>query len=176
VLACRHRLVAATVLMTDPTDLRPPAAPALDFESFYRSRWAGAVRVARLLVGREAIAEEVAQDVFLGMRRRWDAITTPDAYLRRSLVNRSHNALRRATREVPDTDAVARTAGEVAPPEVDELWQHVLALPDRHRAALVLRFYEDLSEAAIADALGCRPGTVKSLLHRGLAKLREQLA
>ena len=49
------------------------------------------------------------------------------------------------------------------------------ALPDRYRAALVLRYYEDLSEADIAAALGCRPGTVKSLLHRGLAKLKEQL-
>ena len=57
--------------------------------------------------------------------------------------------------------------------EADELFDALAALPSRQRAALVLRFYEDLSEADIAVALGCRPGTVKSLLHRGLAELRK---
>lgn len=144
------------------------------FEAFYRDRWRRAVRLAMLLVGDLGIAEELAQDVFLGMRRNWATITAPDAYLRRSLANRAQNHRRRAGREVRvaqlDTDI-----GSTSAPELDELWALVVELPPRYRAALVLRFYEDLSEAAIADALGCRPGTVKSLIHRALATLREQL-
>ena len=60
-------------------------------------------------------------------------------------------------------------------PELDETWDVLRRLPPRQRAAVVLRFYEDLSEAAIAELLGCRPGTVKSLIHRGLAKVEEAL-
>ncbi len=165
-------MVALAALMTEPIDLPAPATTG-DFESFYRSRWPGAVRVARLLTGNASVAEELAQEVFIGMRARWDTVASPDAYLRRSLVNRADNHRRRADREVvaPDLDPGATTA----PPEVDELWALVQRLPGRYRDALVLKFYEDLSEAAIAEALGCRPGTVKSLLHRGLAKLKEQL-
>jgi RNA polymerase sigma factor (sigma-70 family) len=61
-------------------------------------------------------------------------------------------------------------------PEIDETWAAVCRLPFRQRAVLALRFYEDLPEAEIARVLGCRPGTVKSSLHRGLAKLREELS
>jgi RNA polymerase sigma-70 factor (sigma-E family) len=167
--------VAAPDLL-EPTwhDVRP-LTDVHDFVAFYRTRWDGAVRVARLLVGDHAAAEEVAQEVFLAMRGRWGSIDTPDAYLRRSLVNRSNNHHRRASRETT-TDRPWPAGGAVHQPEVDdELWQAVLRLPHRARAALVLRFYEDRSEAEIADALGCRPGTVKSLIHRGLAKLKEDL-
>ena len=154
--------------MTDPT------TPD-DFESFYRLRWDGAVRLGRVLVGENAVAEQLAQDVFLGMRGRWSTIATPDAYLRRSLVNRAQNHARRARREVVTSDVDPAALGSTSVAEVDELWPLVQDLPHRYRAALVLRFYEDLSEREIAEALGCRPGTVKSLIHRGLARLREQL-
>jgi RNA polymerase sigma factor (sigma-70 family) len=59
-------------------------------------------------------------------------------------------------------------------PELDETWDMLRRLPDRQRIALVLRFYEDLPEREIADLLGCRPGTVKSLIHRGLARVRKE--
>jgi RNA polymerase sigma factor (sigma-70 family) len=61
-------------------------------------------------------------------------------------------------------------------PEIDETWEAVCRLPFRQRSVLALRFYSDLSEAEIARVLGCRPGTVKSSLSRGLAKLREELS
>jgi RNA polymerase sigma factor (sigma-70 family) len=60
-------------------------------------------------------------------------------------------------------------------PELDETWGVLRRLPDRQRMAVVLRFYEDLSEAEIAELLGCRPGTVKSLIHRGLAKVKKEI-
>ena len=153
--------------MTDPT--------ASSFDAFYRDRWPAAVRLGRLLVGDDAIAEQLAQDVFIGMRARWASIASPDAYLRRSLVNRAQNHGRRARREVVTDDIGVHERPTTAAPDVDELWPLVQALPHRYRAALVLRFYEDLPERAIADILGCRPGTVKSLISRGLDRLRAQL-
>jgi RNA polymerase sigma factor (sigma-70 family) len=61
------------------------------------------------------------------------------------------------------------------PPELDETWRQLAKLPDRQRAALVMRFYEDLPEDEIARALDCRPATVRSLVHRGLARMKEIL-
>jgi RNA polymerase sigma factor (sigma-70 family) len=76
------------------------------------------------------------------------------AYLRRS------TAERRTLAEVPDTD------------RRDELWKDLQRLPARQRTAIVLRIYEDQSEQRVAEILGCRPGTVRSLVSRGLAELR----
>ena len=74
------------------------------------------------------------------------------------------------------TARLGRTVGLSArEPELDETWALLRALPERQRMALVLRFYEDLSEAEIARLLECRPGTVKSLIHRGLAKVRKDV-
>ena len=138
----------------------------------YREKYVPMVRLAYLMVGSTTVAEDLVQDAFARMHRHWDGIEHPRAYLRTSVVNacRSHLrrlALERAYKRHPSV------VGESAPPEADELFDALAALPPRQRAALVLRFYEDLSEADIAVALGCRPGTVKSLLHRGLAELRK---
>jgi RNA polymerase sigma-70 factor (sigma-E family) len=143
------------------------------FEACYRRLWPSMVRLAHLISGSEGVAEEVVQDVFLGLQPRWMMIDNPDAYVRSAVVNRARTARRRAGRETPAE--VADTAAVTGNPEVDEVWAALVKLPARQRAALVLRFYEDLSEADIADALGCRPGTVKSLIHRGLQRLERFL-
>ena len=88
------------------------------------------------------------------------------------MVNACRSHLRRAGPRAGLPPPVGAEPSGV-PAEADELFDALAALPSRQRAALVLRFYEDLSEADIAVALGCRPGTVKSLLHRGLAELRK---
>jgi RNA polymerase sigma-70 factor (sigma-E family) len=143
----------------------------------YRERYVPMVRLAYLMVGSTSVAEDLVQDAFARMHRHWDNAEHPKAYLRMAVVNacRSHlrrQTLERAYRQRPSALAEAVQAGSPwsAP---DELFDALGALPARQRAALVLRFYEDLSEADIAVALGCRPGTVKSLLHRGLAELRK---
>ncbi len=138
----------------------------------YRERYVPMVRLAYLMVGSSTVAEDLVQDAFARMHRHWDHAEHPRAYLRTAVVNacRSHLrrlALERAYRRHPSAD------GQGAVAEADELFDALAKLPARQRAALVLRFYEDLSEADIAVALGCRPGTVKSLLHRGLAELRK---
>jgi RNA polymerase sigma factor (sigma-70 family) len=100
----------------------------------------------------------------------------PGRLRRKVLVNRRRSLLRRAGVEAR---FLARARAEVVPPPGDEeamvLWQAVQALPPRQRAVLVLRFHEDLTEAEVARLLGLPLGTVKSLAHRGLARLRERL-
>jgi RNA polymerase sigma factor (sigma-70 family) len=130
------------------------------------------VRLARLLTGSVLVAEEIVQEAFLKMHQLNEPAKNPDAYLRVIVTNLSKSHLRRLRleRRVPVQDRIA--LGE---PEIDETWEAVCRLPFRLKAVLVLRFYQDLSETEISEVVGCRPGTVKSRLHRGLAKLREEL-
>jgi RNA polymerase sigma-70 factor (sigma-E family) len=135
----------------------------------FREQYRPMVRLAYLLVGSNALAEELVQDSFARVHRRWDRVVNPRAYLRVTVVNACRSHRRRAVLERTRRPGPAPEATVGQP---DELWDALADLPARQRAALVLRFYEDLSEADIAAALGCRPGTVKSLLHRGLGELR----
>jgi RNA polymerase sigma factor (sigma-70 family) len=146
---------------------------ATSVEALFRERWAPSVRLAAVLVGDVAVAEEIVQDAFLEVTRRWDDIDNPPGYLRTSIVNGCRNHRRRLGTVRRRT--VAPLPLSVETPELDELWLVLGRLPLRRRAALVLRFYEDLPVHEIARLLGCRPGTVSSLLHRGLADLRKVL-
>ena len=143
------------------------------FDDLYRSHYSRLVVLARLMTGAMASAEEIVQDAFVQVYRKWSSIEYPTTYVRIAVVNgcRSHGrrqALERRARvqdrepEVFDTTAIAvRDALEVLTP--------------RQRAAVVLRYFDDLSEREIAETLGCRPGTVKSLLARSIKKLKESL-
>jgi RNA polymerase sigma-70 factor (sigma-E family) len=142
----------------------------VSFEDLFARHYGPMVRLAHLLVGSNAVAEELVQDAFAKVHGRWATVTNPAAYLRRAVVNACRNEhRRRAVRRRAVLDPAPRAVDD-APAE---LLDALAGLPHRQRAAIVLRFYEDLPEADIARALGCRPGTVKSLLHRGLAQLRE---
>ncbi len=135
------------------------------------------VRLARLIVGSTAVAEELVHDAFVALLRR-DKVESPGAYLRQAVVNncRSH-ARRRSLGRVKVAELVASTpADPVLPPELDETWNALRLVSTKQRVALVLRFYADLKVDDIAEAMGERPGTVKSLLHRGLTTLRKELA
>jgi RNA polymerase sigma factor (sigma-70 family) len=129
------------------------------------------VRLARLLVGSPEIAADVVQDAFVHMQRRWSSIEAPKAYLRQAVVNgcRSHHRHLAVQRRTP--------LAETAPTQLSalELADAVAKLPHRERSALVLRFYEDLPDREIAEILGCRVGTVASLVHRALARLRLEI-
>jgi RNA polymerase sigma factor (sigma-70 family) len=138
----------------------------------YRSAWPRLVRLGRLLTGSLELGEDLAQEAWFGLLRKGE-VDNVDAYLRRSIVNLAINARRRSARERQHLSSL--TEGAVWQPDPDDLWPLVVALPARQRAALVLRYYEDLSEAEIAKVLGCRPGTVKSLTSRALARLRDEV-
>jgi RNA polymerase sigma factor (sigma-70 family) len=144
-------------------------------EQAYRRLRPAMVRLAHLLTGSMEQAEDAVHDAFVACGRHWSRLDSPDAYVRRAVANQALSGLRRASRERDKTTRLARvTAVTVGLPELDETWDVLRRLPDRQRMALVLRFYEDLPEAEIARLLRCRPGTVKSLIHRGLAKVRKE--
>lgn len=143
-------------------------------EEFLRSEWPRLVKLGRLLTGSAELGEDLAQDAILGLLRK-PHVREPRAYLRRSLVNAAINAGRRRAREWAHLSTI-REAPAAEPPGTDDLWPLVIGLPARQRAVLVLRFYEDLSEAQIARLLDCRPGTVKSLCSRALDRLRQELS
>jgi RNA polymerase sigma-70 factor (sigma-E family) len=139
-------------------------------ESLYRRGYRGAVRLAVALVDSPATAEDIVQDAFAQVWLRWERIDQPEAYLRACIVNSCRRELRRRQlrRRMPE-----QPAGAAVDREARLLLDAVRALPPRRRAVVVLRFYEDLSEAEIARLLGMRPGTVKATLHQALAQLRK---
>jgi RNA polymerase sigma-70 factor (sigma-E family) len=144
------------------------------FAALYASHRAPMVRLAFLLTAGDGTAEELVHDAFLRVAPRIGALDQPAAYLRRAVVNACLSQGRRRSRErvlllrrVPTPESV-----EDHP---NELRDAIRALPPRQRAAVVLRYYEDLPEAAIAEALGTTVPGVKSLLHRALGALREAI-
>jgi RNA polymerase sigma-70 factor (sigma-E family) len=147
---------------------RPTEAWPAGFVELYRARYAPMVRLAHLLTAGDPAAEELVQEAFLRVRGRWDRVDHPSAYVRAAVVNACRNHLRR--RAVERRRAVVPTIAE--PDRPDELRDAIAALSVRRRAALVLRYYEELPEAEIAELLGCSVSAVKSLLHRAMQDLR----
>jgi RNA polymerase sigma factor (sigma-70 family) len=141
------------------------------FERLYREQVGSLTRLAHLVTGSSAVAPDLVHDAYLRVRDRLDTIDHPEAYLRRAVVNGARDWLRRTERE--HRHQATLRPGTTLPPEVDEMWVALSKLPERRRTALVLRYYEDLRLEDVADALGCKLGTAKSLVHRGLASLRK---
>ena len=144
------------------------------FASFYAEGYEHLVRIAVLMVGSAGDPEGLAQEAFARLHPRFETVRNPHAYVRATLVNLCRNHHRRAAKE---RLLLATAAGETsAHDEVRELLDVIDTLPFRQKAVVVLRYYDDQSEDAIAEVLGCRRGTVKSLAHRALAQLRKELS
>ena len=148
----------------------------------YARHAADAIRLAYLLTGDRQLAEDFVQDAFVKLAGRLVHLRDPrafDAYLRRTVVNLSNSHFRRKRLERAYLRrSAAEPAASADAPDVgvrDELWSGLQRLPVRQRTAIVLRIYEDLSEERTAEILRCRPGTVRSLVSRGLAQLRVQV-
>ena len=169
--------------MSEPVD-ELGAAPDIisgggeDFSAFAASRWPGLVRLAFGLTGDRWAAEDIAQVALARAYVAWRRVSRaddPDAYLRRILVKPSNRRFRRhrvaEQSGDPPESAVEGPADLVG--ERAALLAALRQLPPRQRAVVVLRYWEDLTDAQIAAALGCSPGTVRSQLSRALAKLRE---
>ncbi|MDG4823881.1 SigE family RNA polymerase sigma factor [Asanoa sp. WMMD1127] len=161
--------------MTDHTT--PLSAADASYVAFVETAWRRHIRLAMLLTGDRLRAEELLQDSLVRMYERWRKLSRLDdlhAYLRRSLVNNHTSGWRRRRRESLVADLPDRAGpGVDLDPAADELRRALLALPPRQRAVVVLRHYEDLSERAVAELLGCSVGTVKSQHSRALEKLRQ---
>ncbi len=143
-----------------------------DLASLHGLHYASLVRLAALL-GDRSVAEEVVQDAFVRVHIAGDRVHDPLPYLRRAVVNGARSSLRR--REVRRR-APLEVVRDVPPPDDrEDVMRALRGLPARQRECLVLRFYNDLSEADIAAALGISPGSVKTHTSRGLAALGKTL-
>ena len=141
-----------------------------ELERLYGLHAASLTRLAHVITGSNAVAQEMVHEAFLRFSQARD-VREPAAYLRTIVVNLCRSEVRRATRPLPPPGPQ-----RFDDPEVDETWQAVQRLPEKYRTALALRYYADMSEAQMAEHLGCRAGTVKSLVSRGLDLLRKEVA
>lgn len=146
------------------------------FDAFARARGPALLRFGYALTGDEHAAADLVQEALLRTGLRWSRLANtaePEGYVHRVMVNTHVSWWRRRRRERL-TDRVPDRGYE--PPARDQaVWALLAELPPRQRAVLVLRYYEDLSEAQIASTLGCSPGTVKSQAAKGMGKLRAAL-
>ena len=159
-----------------------PIGEPPSFEEYVAARGAGLLRFAILLTGDDHRAEDLVQDALARAYLRWDRVSRtdqPDLYIRRMLVNASHSWWRRrSNRELPverTTDRPALGDLGVESADRDEMWRLIARLPHRQRAVLVLRYYEDLDDAVIANILRCSQTTVRTHAARALGTLRGRL-
>ena len=152
-----------------------------EFAAYMQARQPSLLRTAYLLTGNRHDAEDLVQSAFAKLYLSWDKVRdhgSIDGYVRRILINENNSLWRRgwkkreyATGDLPDDDHVTDEYDEGQRAAV---WAVVQTLPRKARAVVVLRYYEQLSEAETADALGISVGTVKSQASRALATLRER--
>jgi RNA polymerase sigma-70 factor (sigma-E family) len=163
------------------TRRRDDASVDVEFADWMAARQTALVRTAYLLTGSQHAAEDLVQTTLTKLYLAWGRITDHehvDAYARRALVNEHRSTWRRATRRLEVlAEAPPETGHEPATydGEREAVWAFVQSLPPRQRAVIVLRYYEDLSEAETASLLGISTGTVKSQASRALAALRDRV-
>ena len=154
------------------------------YEEFADSRLGALLRYALMLTGDPHTAQDLVQETMVRVQLNWrrvDRSDSPDGYVRRILTNQFID-LRRGSwlqrvllRAEPDEVQAVRADHAAETVERDRMWSLLSRLPRRQRAAVVLRYYEDLPDAEIAEALGCAVGTVRSSISRALATLRAEL-
>ena len=144
------------------------------FDDFVAARSRALLRTAYLLTHDHALAEDLLQTSLAKAWFAWRRIDgNPEPYVRKILVNTYASWWRRKWNgEHPTDELPEHAAADVAGTEPTDLWQAMDRLPRRQRAVVVLRYFEDLSEAQTAELLGCSVGTVKSQCSKALAKLR----
>jgi RNA polymerase sigma-70 factor (sigma-E family) len=177
----RGRARLPATFSSGPTVWSGVRSPGRDCGEFVAARHAPMLRAAFLLTGSQQDAEDLVQDALVRVVGRWARVSAADdpvAYADRMLVNAFLTGRRRRWHgEIPHADPpdAIGDGGYERVDERDRLRRALLALPARQRAAVVLRHYEQQSEAQTATVMGCSVGTVKSLTSRGLAALRTRL-
>ena len=165
------------------------AGPAVTAEdavtALYEAHALGMIRLAHIMLGDRQSAEDVVQEAFCGLYRRWSHLTDPGSavhYVRSAVLNQCRSVLRRRTasqaqRQAASNPESVRSAESavLTREERDEIMRAVRRLPPRQREALVLRFYLDLSAEETATTMGISPSSVRSATHRALASLGRML-
>ncbi len=153
----------------------------MTFEEFAASRLPALLAFTTVLTGQPATAEDLAQEVLIRANARWNQIgelDRPELYVRKMLLNQFLSWRRRSWRLVPVGGAVESGSvpdHAVGYTERAALLAAIAKLPKRQRAVLALRYYEDRSDAEIAELLGCRPSSVRGYASRAFATLRIEL-
>ena len=161
---------------------RVDTGTGVGFTQVYAEHHAEALRLAYLLCGDRDRAEDTVADAFVKVYRQMQRndIREPRAYVRRAVVNQINSGFRRLAIERREAakqsgDERGRRGADDEIVDHDEMFSALRSLPQRQRTAIVLRFYSDLPEKQIAEAMDVSVGTVKSTLHRGLERLRALL-
>jgi len=156
----------------------PPGGAQSQVTALYQAHAVGLVRLAMLMLGNQSSAEDVVQEAFLGLYRRWDKISDPDrvvAYVRSSVLNGCRDVLRKQSRKIPaallEPDVASAEAHVLLAEEHREVLVALRRLPARQREAVILRYCLGLPEDEVAQSMNVSRGTVKSAAHRGLAAL-----
>jgi RNA polymerase sigma-70 factor (sigma-E family) len=154
------------------------------FDVFVAARGSALLRHAYVLTGDRHLAEDLVQEVLAHLYRRWDkvvATTSPEAYVKTSVTRqflswrRRRSYAERPTDAVPEPRAAQGDSSDTFAGD-DAVWRQLATLPRRQRAILALRFYDDQSDAQIAEILGISASAVRAHASRGITTLREQLA
>jgi RNA polymerase sigma-70 factor (sigma-E family) len=159
-----------------------PRGPARWSELFERHA-AEALRLSYLLTGDRDLAQDITQDAFVRLFRRFQDLRRPEAfgaYLRRTVINLAHDHWRKVRVQHQILACETKKGVEADRPVSllearDEIWRALQSLPHIQRATVVLRFYEDLTEREIADVMACSTAAVKSRLSRAIKALRSQI-
>lgn len=159
---------------------RPVSERRNKLEDLYLAEGAGASRLAVLLTKDRNAAEDIVQEAFARVARRFFVLRSDEharAYLYRTVMNLCHTRGRQIKRDqqLAHRTRAKHDAIQVDPPEDDEIWHALRTLPIRQRTAMFLRYYLDQSEAQAADTLQCSPSALKSLVNRALITLRAEL-
>jgi len=158
----------------------------MTFEEFAEERLAAVLAFAMVLTGQRALAEDLVQDVLIRAHARWDrvgSVDRPDLYVRKMVLNEFISWRRRSWRLIPAGSGPELAGAELlsAPDHADRhaeqaaMLAEIAKLPRRQRAVLALRYYEDRTDAEIAELLGCRPSTVRAYASRALSALRVEI-
>ena len=148
-------------------------------EKLYSANAQRAGRLAYFLVGDRDLAQDLVQEAFLKVFARWGNLREPQsfaAYLNRTIVNLANKAHRRRgveRRYLEKQPGLETVAPERDYETADELWRQLQSLPQRQRTAIVLRYYEDLTDQQAAEAMGCSETAIASLVQRALGALRK---
>lgn len=148
------------------------------YSEFVLARQGRLRRAAYLMCGDVSQAEDLLQEALIVLAEKWESVEHPDAFVRRVIYRQRVSWWRRTRREViterlPDAGQDDGSEERARDAEVREVLR---SLPQRQRAALVLRYFEDLTETQTAEVMGIAPGTVKSLSHQGMTRMRAEFA
>jgi len=176
------RLRDVNPLTNVPAPPGTATGPADQVTALYQAHALGLLRLAVMMLGERQAAEDVVQDAFLGLFRRWSALNDPEralAYVRSSVFNGCRTVLRKRARNrqftLADPDAESAEALVVLSEEHREVLAALRRLPDRQREAVALRYCLDMTVGDAARAMGVSEGTVKSATSRGIAAITRTL-